>query len=384
MEQMAIMEVSGCNLAGFSPVASDDLILRDTVVHRAGDHLALRFIIGQVRIFRNQGLPIQLLDAVGKSDYELSCRYFQADGGVIRSQLAIRCRKYLGGVATQSHMAEALVLRKHFPREIPIAPKVHAGGTTAFKLASVTLGQDAILEKLKHTMKERLGDAVCKVVIKQVEFDMVESKKLLSSTRASRKRLSESQRLQLAREDYNALMIARHGEGFDDDSHMLPFPSFVSQRPGHFKRVRSQLEERPNHGRVQCAKPCKALPRKKEKALPRKLRSSSEILQHAINLATAGDKHDDVENKVETHMGNKSTRQQGVCKACGGRGHYEKGCPVKGPRALETPYERQQRYNASRRAKYITQKTSGQACVQKKRRNVTTHVCKKPAMTRQA
>ena len=72
MEQMAIMEVSGCNLAGFAPVASVGLVLRDTVVHQAGDHLALRFVIGQVRIFRNQGLQIQLLNAVGKNDYELS------------------------------------------------------------------------------------------------------------------------------------------------------------------------------------------------------------------------------------------------------------------------------------------------------------------------
>ena len=94
--------------------------------------------------------------------------------------MAIRCRKYAGGIAAQSHMGEAFVLRKHFPREIPMVPKVHVGGTTSLKLASVTLGQEEMLEKLENKMRDSLGAAVCKHVIKQVGLEMVASKKVVT------------------------------------------------------------------------------------------------------------------------------------------------------------------------------------------------------------
>ena len=61
-----------------------------------GHHLGHRFVIGQVRIIRNQGIQLQLKTSVVKSDYELTCRCLQVDGWIVRSSLGIKCKAYVG------------------------------------------------------------------------------------------------------------------------------------------------------------------------------------------------------------------------------------------------------------------------------------------------
>ena len=85
MEQMELMEASACNLAGFDPCQNHGWLYKNTLFAQGRDHLGLRFIIGQVRIIRNQGVKLQL--QTGKSDYELTFRYFEADDGIVRSPL---------------------------------------------------------------------------------------------------------------------------------------------------------------------------------------------------------------------------------------------------------------------------------------------------------
>merc|ERR1712151_1495015 len=113
MEQMELMEAAGCNLAGFDPCENVGWLYKGALFRRGRDHFGLRFVIGQVRVIRNQGLRLQL--QTGKSDYELTFRYFEADGGIVRSPLQIKAKKYTGGCASQSQMAEAELLRQHFP-----------------------------------------------------------------------------------------------------------------------------------------------------------------------------------------------------------------------------------------------------------------------------
>ena len=224
MRQMELMEASACNLAGFDPCQNHGWLYKNTLFAQGRDHLGLRFIIGQVRIIRNQGVKLQL--QTGKSDYELTFRYFEADGGIVRSPLQIKAKRFTGGCASQGQMEEAVLLKKHFPREIPEAPREHSDGTTSLRLAGMTFGEGRMLAKMKQRLLDVFGTSLSEKIFTEVEKEIKAEKHFERLQSAAFKTLANTKHLPLLRDSYISFMTERYGDDFDGVSAMAPFPTY--------------------------------------------------------------------------------------------------------------------------------------------------------------
>eukprot|EP00927_Polykrikos_kofoidii_P045739 TRINITY_DN39820_c0_g1_i1.p1 TRINITY_DN39820_c0_g1~~TRINITY_DN39820_c0_g1_i1.p1 ORF type:complete len:595 (+),score=43.77 TRINITY_DN39820_c0_g1_i1:57-1841(+) len=334
-ELMETMEVSGCNLCGFSPHQKNTpWIVKEALYNRVGDQLSLRFVNGQARVIRNKGLRLEL--PTGKSDYELTIRYFQADGGTVRSSMSVSARSYTGGCDVSSQLAEAQLLQRHFPQEI-VKIVEHPGGTTSLCLARMTYGESNMLARMRQEMAERLGELLCKKVIKEVDREIVAEKLAMRLKHEARKHLSQTDQLSAMKEEYDSLMVSRYGDNFDSISRMVPFPTFSeesyaqmilaqqmtrAQKTGqNVQGKSSKLKHAPQHRAIGITTarkaPCaRAKLEDRVRVAVAALRDSKTILKSALIAPDAPDTFDL----------SKPQRRICKCKVCGQLGHYAKRC----------------------------------------------------------
>jgi len=289
-------------------------LYRNMLRARGLDHFGMRFVIGQVRVIRNQGLRLQL--QTGKSDYELTFRYFKADGGIIRSPLQIKSKKYTGGCASQGQMAEAELIKQNFPDEIPEQIKEHSDGTTSLRLAGMSFGEGRMLAKIKHTMLQRLGDALSTRVIDEVEKEIKAEKQFEKLKSEASKNLSSAEKLAWLRDEYVTFMTSRYGDDFDNASCIVPFPSHSAEEAATKKT--DEADVRP-------AKRQRAVLRETERcrAAEAELRTSASILQCACHAADDG--------VAAGPQSDAAPKRKNTCKLCGESGHYAKACPKQDP-----------------------------------------------------
>lgn len=322
-EQMDRMEAAGCNLAGFDPCPNVGWLYKNMLFARGLDHFGLRFVIGQVRVIRNQGLRLQL--QTGKSDYELTFRYFKADGGVVRSPLQIKAKKFTGGCASQGQMAEAELIKRHFPDEIPGQIQEHSDGTTSLRLAGMTFGEGRMLAKIKQAMFRRLGDSLSNRVVVEVEKEIKAEKQFERLKAEACKSLPKAEQLSWLRDEFVTFMTSRHGDDFDSASSMVPFPSSFN---GWLPFPSSSAEAAAKEADEEDARPLK---RQRAvltgiescRAAEAGLRTSASILECARRAADDG--------VAAGPPGDAAPKRKNTCKLCGESGHYAKTCPRQDP-----------------------------------------------------